>query len=521
MPVNIKPIVFSNPLKGLTKDYTGALTAAVSGEEFEYSRTNGVDPFRQGFVGHISPAQIFNSPSPITDANINSHIRAMVNDSGNSYQYLLLGGLSGVAPRVERLQSGVYNSTAAHAIVATGGNFTTIPSGTGFWGEDIITYHVSGTARVFFTFNTSTVGEMGTGTIGAGAPTYDDDFLSTHASGFALQVNVPHKLVVGPDKVLYVTNGRYLSSYNGDTDTVLQAAYDMGPGWIITDARVVSSLLVISAVNTGSTYRLVNFSAGSRICFWNTAEPGLGEVYEIPDGHVSSLFIDENTGIYAFTSKVGDIQRLRRFEDGKWKIIKEWQSSLYGTIPQPNSVDSYRGLLVWIPGDSAGSFCLAYDPKFDALHLPYFCNDGTNDATSMGVLKNSDSNNLTISMLSSGTYELARLNGSSGYASNRDFRTNLVRLPYRSNIIGFKLFFSQMASGSSATFSLFEGYDTMSVGGADDLLNLALTQAADGTIEEHIVDRSIADVSSFYMNFRLSGQISVIAVLVYYTNAIP
>ena len=91
MPVNIKPIIFSSPLKGLVKDYTGANSAAVQGEEFEYSRTNGIDLFRQGFVGHITPAQIFSSPAAITNANINSHIRAMENDPGNDDQYLLLG----------------------------------------------------------------------------------------------------------------------------------------------------------------------------------------------------------------------------------------------------------------------------------------------------------------------------------------------------------------------------------------------------------------------------------------------
>ena len=512
-------LFIDNFQRGLIKNYGGALNASQRGRQGEYQRTSGIDLFRQGFEGMPTPAQIFNT-STITGANFTSHIRAAVADPVTAdHVYLLLGGLDGVAPRIERLVTGAYSTTGSRVIAADAGDdFTPLPSGTGFWGEDIILYNVSGTNRIFYSWNDSDDGDVGTGTL-AGTPTYDDDYMSTVATGgVKLQGNVPHRMIEGPDRNLWITNGRYVSRYDGSTATFTQAAYDAGPGWITTDVRVWRSLLVISSINTGASYLLRNSLSRSRVCIWNTTDPGLGTVYEISAGHISAVFIGPDGSLYAFTSKVGDLGQLRRLEGGEFLIKKEWQQALYGTIPQPNSVDNYRGLICWVPGDSLSTFVLAYDPVFDALHVPFIAFDGTNATTSMGILKNIDANNLWVGILFGSTYELANLNGSSGYGSvARDLRTRLYELPYNSTIKAFRFYFSQLAASAQAQFSFFANYNTLSIGGSDDLLNLTLDNTTYGAISEYELARTMPNISSFYMNLRLTGQVSVRAIEIEYS----
>ena len=265
-------IVIKNLFGGVIKDYVADPTNAIEGKEGQYTRTNGIDLFREGFVGHITPAQIFTTA--VTDAtpNINSLPRAVatVVTQSSPQHYVILGGLSGTAPRVIRVISDAYDShrvLVAHA----GHNFTTLLTGTNFWGEDIIVYRIGSTEYVFYSWNDSVDGDVGRTDL---AGTYVDDWMSTIPAGAAvLTTNVPHRKAEGPDKVLYITNGQYLNAFDGfigTNGTLRTQVYNAGAGWIIYDIKTDKNFLVIYMSRTSSSVN-PTFAGISRVAYW---QPG-------------------------------------------------------------------------------------------------------------------------------------------------------------------------------------------------------------------------------------------------------
>lgn len=515
-------VTFRKLLGGIIKDYVNGNTAAVEGRANQYSRTSGIDLFRQGFVGHFTPAQVFTSGA-VTDAssNINSLARNVATDVRplTTGVYYITGGLSGTAPRVVKTSLAAYDSH--NVISAHGGhNFTTIPSGTGFWGEDVVAYkaNVGGTPKtcIFYSWNDSVDGDVGRYDIDGAA--YDDDFMSAVASGGAvLTTNVPHIFKEGPDKILYCTNGQYVASFDGATGndgTYRAQAYDLGAGWLATDLSVQGNYLVISAVKAGS-FNYFSYMSESKVCFWDGVEPGLGIVYEIPDNFISSM-LETRLGLLLFTTGKNGTAKIM---DLKGRVLPgaEWKTALYGTAPKPNQAEVYQDNIVWSAGDNLGGFVMGYSQEHYALHLPMLAANASTTSTTTGFLKNVEGANLYCSMLLAGSYKVQYTNGDGGYASEVNLRTGLVRLPFKANITKVRVYFSQMASGSSAQFSLFKNYATMSVGGADDRLNKTVSYASNGALtEKEFANLNIIGVSAFYMNFLLTGQISIAMVEVEY-----
>lgn len=509
-------IVIKNLFGGVIKDYVASPTNAVEGKEGQYTRTNGIDLFREGFVGHITPAQIFSTAVTVAGIAINSLPRAAatVVTQASPQHYFIQGGLSGTAPRVVRVTSDEYDQTAtinAHA----GHNFTTLPSGTGFWGEDIIVYRVNGTEYVFYSWNDNTDGDVGQTNL---TGTYDDDFMSTSPAGAAaLTTNVPHRMVEGPDKIMYITNGRYLNAFDGfigTNGTLRTQVYDAGAGWIINDIRVDKNFLVIYMVRASSNVN-PTFAGTSKIAYWQPGEIGQGIVYEFDDFFIQSGF-HAFGGALVFSSGKNQTTKL---STPLGKILTEVPTGLYGTPPQPNSIELYQGNLLWIPGDSLSAFVCQYGGGF---HVPYIVNDGTNNATTIGFIKNLQTNKLYAGGLFASTYKIVYLNNSGGYAtSSQDLRSKLYRLPSRSSINKVTVFFSQMASGSTCRVSLFSNYIASSVGtsGTDLLANYSLANmsfASDGALTEREIACSINNISAFYINVRVAGQISVAGIVVEY-----
>src|SRR3990167_8893638 len=498
--------------RGLYSDRVGLATSQETPAGY-YVRSNGVDLHRVGFEGHITPAQTFSAGS-ISNAAINSLPRAVAVDISASTPnvYWLLGGLAGTAPRIVKIISDAYSATSVTIASDAGDNFTTLPS-TGFWGEDIVIYKVVGTAYVFYSWNDNDDGDVGRMTL-AGASN-DDDWMSTEpdSGGAKLTAAVPHRMVEGANGKLYITNGRYVAEFDGTTGTdgVFDAsAYDAGLGWVTTDVRRFGDYLVIASIKTGGAYIKTLFSTESRVAIWDMNEPGLGRVYDVQDNFLSAVF-PVGGRLYAFTEGRNNTVKVHRFpsENQEFKVI--WESAVYTSSPDPRSVDVYKGLLVW---SSAGNI-LALDLETEGIHQPFLANDGTDDVTTIGFLKNIDQSKFSLGGLFAGTYKSCWLTfASTGFGTAKDLRTRLNGLPYKAIIKKLTVFFSQMASGGSATFSLFKNYATMSVGGADDLLNQVVSFAANGTVAEFEKNVTITGASAVYLNVRVTGQVSVRAIVV-------
>ena len=467
----------SELMRGLESDRIG-LANSQEAPKGKYVRSNGIDFFRVGFKGHPTSAQTF-SAGTISNAGINSLPRAVAVDitAATPNVYYILGGLGGTAPRIVEIISDAYDSTIQTITADAGDNFTTLPA-TDFWGEDIILYKIGSSFFIFYSWNDSDDGDVGRFTPGGASPS--DVFMSaTAASGAKLTGAVPHRMVEGADGMLYITNGRYVSQYDGATGangTFNATRYDLGVGWITTDVRRYGNYLAVASVKSGANYINYTFSSLCRVNLWNMTEPGVGLEYEIADNFLSAIFA-VGSRLYAFTRGRNNTVKVWRFDGREFELV--WESAVYTGTPDARQIELYKNLIVW----ASGASILALDLDTDGVHQPFLANDGTNDVTTNGFIKNVDQSKLFLGGLFAGSYTVPRLTfASAGYGSTVDLRTRLFALPYNSKMVGFQFFFSQLAPSSSARFSLFRDYADMSVGGADDLLNFTIDNTTYGAI---------------------------------------
>jgi len=121
---------------------------------------------------------------------------------------------------------------------------------------------------VFYTYNDSVKGSIGVLTYHGGL-SWTDDFTNSGGPGVTLAAGsadhllpgVPHRMCVGPDKILYITNGQYIASFDGTADqggaygTFNSFALDLGPGWIATDVQPYQTFIAISITQMGASYQ--------------------------------------------------------------------------------------------------------------------------------------------------------------------------------------------------------------------------------------------------------------------------
>ena len=82
--------------------------------------------------------------------------------------------------------------------------------------------------------------------------TFDDDWGSTVPSGMGSLVGgVPHQIIVGGNDTMYISNGRYVTSYDGTT--LIPQALDLPTGAIIQSITWISDRLWIAANRTNLT----------------------------------------------------------------------------------------------------------------------------------------------------------------------------------------------------------------------------------------------------------------------------
>lgn len=82
--------------------------------------------------------------------------------------------------------------------------------------------------------------------------TFDDDWGSTVPSGLCSLVGgVPHQMIVGGNDVMYIANGRYITSYDGTT--LIQQALDIPTGAVIQSIAWMSDRIWVAANRTNLT----------------------------------------------------------------------------------------------------------------------------------------------------------------------------------------------------------------------------------------------------------------------------
>jgi len=456
---------------------------------------------RRGYLGNLAPAKTFGA---IGDAGavVNSYLVGSATDVSTLLvpkTYMI----TSASPKIVledngAVQAGTSISHGAHSSLV---------------GEDVIVYtgKVGGvvTRSLFYSFNDATDGDVGRVTLN-GTPgsigSLDDDFMSVEPSGNAvLTKGVPHKMCEGSDLVMYITNGNWIASYDGndaDADGKFNVnALNCGNGWVAVDVRAYKNFIAIACVNnTGETQ--YTHSSRSKILLWDGFSPEPNFVYEIADSRLSALFVADSI-LYAFTDGKGNTTKLWSFDGARFKVVDEHLSSYIGKAPNRNCIDYYDDTLIWASGNSAAIIQYGkLSSSSRGFHITMSNTDGTNSSATTGFLKNVEQNSVRVSGLYNATYRLID-SANGGYSVNPSLVTRLFRLPHRSIIKKVTVYFAQLGTGASVTLSLFKNKNTLSIGGSTDLLNKQLTATALGTgTESFSFETFIDDVDSFYMNIK-------------------
>jgi len=225
--------------------------------------------------------------------------------------------------------------------------------------EDITEYH----DLLFYTSNSSTVAGIGQRDA---ALVYDDDWLhrgtGSTTGTFSLTVGVPHKLLVGGDDILYITNGNKISSYDIFTDIGTEEAIDLPSDAVVTDIEWNNNLMIITVdwpKITGSNRTL------QRVFIWDTVnESWENDTPQIRRG--GTLYTKEGITFVFYEDITSDgTGRLGYFDGSSIKELAQFD----GTIPKFYQVDEKDGFICWVStvGSEDLIFCWGSgDPKLPA-----------------------------------------------------------------------------------------------------------------------------------------------------------
>jgi hypothetical protein len=512
----------------------------LDGQDGQYRYSYGMSAVRPGKKGHIAPAEIFASASFSDVGNaINSLPRAVVSSSDVANipnavpnSYMMLGGAASKAPRFVVTDN--TNTVTSHHDVTAVNNFSTLPS-TGFWGEDACFYpSVNGSVGsnsdyVFYSWNDSAHGDVGQYDVANNV--YDDDYMSTVPTGAAaLSFGVPHRMCVGPDRIMYVTNGQFLASYDGTSDTTdanglfNPQALDLGPGWMAVDVQPYGQEYVaVAAVKCGTKYNVPSYATESRVIMWNGSDLDFSQLYSVDDWFIGCLVSIEGQ-LVAFTQGKNGTTKAKTLPQWPpyFQTVWEAPTAAVGGAPLPNQAELFNGMVVW-NGDTTTNevFGLMQTQQGWALHTPYYLSKGSGTLSQAGFLRNLDSNYLFAGISQSGFSVVGVPGDGTGESiigaqalSYAEFRTRVIELPYKATVIKLKAYFSSFGSDSSVLISLIPNYtnysQNMSGLPANDLLSWTISAATHpraatdmtASTSEYGSGRLIPNVSKFWINVR-------------------
>jgi hypothetical protein len=174
----------------------------------------------------------------------------ITNPSGTTFRYTFDG--TGTDPLITAITFPVGSQVTiniANADAGNNGTFIIIASGANYFEVD----NPAGLAETNKTIAAGSLVVLG-GDIGKYdlVTTFDDDWGSTVPSGMGTLVGgVPHQIIVGGNDTMYISNGRYITSYDGTT--LIPQALDLPTGTVIQSIKWMSDRLWIAANRTNLT----------------------------------------------------------------------------------------------------------------------------------------------------------------------------------------------------------------------------------------------------------------------------
>ena len=174
---------------------------------------------------------------------------------------------------------------------------------------------------------------------------YDDDWMErstgTTTGTFSLTYGVPHKLLVGGDDILYITNGNKISSYDKLTNIGTASAIDLPADAVATDIEWNSNRLVIAVSWPDLTGANRTFQ---RLYIWNTIDESWD--VDVPQIARSGALYSKGGITFVFYEDVTSdgAGRLGYFDGNTIKEICQFN----GTLPKFYQVDEKDGFICWV-----------------------------------------------------------------------------------------------------------------------------------------------------------------------------
>ena len=471
---------------------TAAFSTAVEGAEGQYTSSTVVSLFRFERHGHIAPGEMFQDM--VAGGSGTSVIGALplngvVNKDGTVF-VVCADSTVFTFNTSDNIIRGTLTGTTQ---VATVGSSNLV---------DIVTFrNADGTEWIAWSWETSATAQADIARIRSdGAPTTKStDWFSTLTGSAKLAKGVPHILHIGPDSILYCTNGQYIASHDPLTSSGSTQAFNLGAGWTAVTLESYGNYLAIGARKTSAG---VTAASETRLYLWDGYTPTPNFVYDLSDYNVTALKNHEG-GLYIFTQGKNNQMRVKTISGNGVVTIFERD---IGNAPKAKSVESFKGMVIW--GQDSGNYRigallnLGDKAGYHEIMHPHI---STASLADLGLVKQLTSSFLYAGNKVGSTFSIWRINNDS-YYPNADFRTRLFILPYKSTLKRIGIYPSQFGSGASLTTSIFESYDAISIGGSTDLMAAhglrTITNATHGALNEISIPIDIPNISSFYMNFR-------------------
>lgn len=458
--------------------------AGSEGREDQYTESAIIDPFRFEKRGHIAPGEVFTA---LTDAG------SRVNELPLSATVADNGEVFAVLKNARVVQFGVADDTIDGTYVIG----TDVVTG---YNSDIISF-TDGTDVTWIAWSYEYNGSgADIARVKSDGTSQDDDWFSTLTSSGLLTKGVPLKMQIGADGILYCTNDQYVASHDPATNTGNTQALNLGTGWVAQDLSTYQNLLAILAYK--STTYLTGFSqSSSRLYLWDGFSPDPNFIYEIPDYYATALFND-NGKLFIWSKGRTNATRVHVFTGNA--VVPIFTHGAIGNPPRARSVWSYKGNVVWGYGSADYEIGALTDlgDRY-AFHEIMHPHTDTTSLADIGLVKDITSNGLYVGNKVSTTNRILKINHST-YYPNADWRSRFIPLPYEATITKIRVFLSQFGSGASFRISLMENYDSISIGGASDLLNKTVAQATWGSVDEVSIPTYIPRLSGFYINVRFN-----------------
>lgn len=489
-------ITIEKPYGGWATDFSSSNSSAVEGAADEYSKSATVSLMQPGKEGHISPGFVFDNIADPSSKVTGQPLNGVLASNGNAFVILDNARIVNFVPGTDSV-SATTNDVTFGGTGHGGHSAAAVSTNADIWKH----VNGSGAERIFYSWEDNADADVGVIDNAAGSQV--DNFFTSKGSA-VMTKGVPHKGCVGRDNVSYVTNGRYLANYSPLKDVANDKALDLGFGWTTTSVCPFNDYVaIIGYQNTATTFG----ESIVRVWFWDGSSPGFNFAYDISDNYSSAIFNDAGV-LKAFTQGKNNTSKVWAFNGG-FDTDPIFESAQSGAIPMHGSVCRWLNYLAY--GNDSGRILALGSPnkrKFKS-GFHYIAAE-----TNIGMVKNLSSNVLYIGDKSGSTYKIKKVNFSK-YAVSSTFRSVLYPLPNRAQINMVKFYFSQFGTGASMTAAIFSDYNGTSVGGAADLLNTTLTNAALGPVAYYPIRKTITDLNAFYLFllFNHSNATDVAAVL--------